>query len=251
MSDHDNEPDEEKGVDYGNAALILAGIAAGIGIAAAGKKAMDRWGRGKKRGSQMAEAVIAAARHLATPNPPLNYVGPGDDRWDEIVCGGLLRPGQWQWYEDGHGTSCAVFATAVLAQAGVDVWTSPITGSHGCLLLNYPPPRGVGFIPGGWQKRFMEGGKKLGIFTEDPDLQDGDLYCVMRENNPAKWHVGIIVARNGAELLDASGGQLGPPSPTAPKGVQCARLVKRTLRGRTMTGGAGGPAQVMWRLTWR
>ena len=248
--DHDQEPEEpEKGIAWGNVVLAGAGILAGIGLAAAGRKAHQRWTRGAYS-SDMADRVMSAARHLGTPTPPRDYVGPGDERWDDQICGGLIGPGHWQYYQDGYGTTCAVFACAVLAAAGVDVWTSPLTGASGRLLLNYDPPRGVGFVVGKWAERFVDGGRKCGIYRTDPDLKPGDLYCIVRDNNPAKWHVGIVLERDGERVLTADGGQSGPPTATAPKGCQCARLTRRTLRGKTLASPNAGPGIVQYRLTW-
>lgn len=198
----------------------------------------------------MASRVISAARHLATPHPPRDYVGPGDDRWDDIVLGGLMSPGQWQYFRDGYGTTCAVFATSALAQAGVSTWTSPLTGASGRLLINYPQPAGVGFTPGAWAERYVDGGDRCGIRRRDADLRPGDLYYLQRGKDPARWHVGIVLERDGERVLTADGGQKGPPTPTAPKGCQCARLTRRTLRGKTLVAKGGEPGEVLWRITW-
>ena len=98
MSDRPDPDDEpESGIAWGNVGLAAASLVAGIGLAHLGRRVAQRWDRGIVA-SDMADRVCSAARHLATPNPPLDYVGPGDDRWDDIVCGGLVRAGHWQWY---------------------------------------------------------------------------------------------------------------------------------------------------------
>ena len=254
MSTDQPDPDDEheSGISWSNIALAAVGVVAGIGLAHAGRRVVQRWDRGVVA-SDMADRVCSVARHLATPAPPLDYVGPGDPRWDDQVMGGIVAPGKWRLFEDSHGSSCAVFATAALAGAGVAAWTSPLTGASGRLLLNYDPPAGVGFVPGAWQKRFLDGGRACGILKNDAIIKPGDLYCSIKGNDPARWHVEIALEVSGdGRILAAAGGQNGPPSPTAPRGVQCARLVRRQLRGKTIStpGGGAEPGEIQWRLTW-
>lgn len=222
-------------------AVLIVGIASGVGLTFGASSVRRRWLRGGSISPQ-ALGVIAAARRLLTPVPPLDYVGPGDARWDDYVLGGRTGDG-WQWYDPTKGTTCAITVDAILEQAGVSVWTSPLTGASGKLLLNKPEPTGVGFIPGAWGTRFVEGGDACGIRTTDPDLRAGDIYYIVRDNNPAKWHVGTVLERNGDQLITADGGQ------TAPNGDQCARINPRTLDGRTLSS-KWGAGEVQWRLTW-
>lgn len=262
MSRDSDEPEPDRGMDWGNVALAGAGIAAGIGLAILGRRAAQRWDRGGFAASDMASRVVETARWLCTPEPPLDCVATGDPRWDDTICGGLISPRRWQWYDGTlaqneagvwtfrYGTTCAIAVTAVLERAGVGAWVPPLTGALGKLLLNRPPPVGVGYEPGAWATRLVVGGRACKVLREGPDradLRPGDVYQIERDNNPAKWHVGIVLERSGERVLTADGGQT---TGSGPNQQQCARLTRRTLRGDVLSSAGAGHGKIKWRLTW-
>ncbi len=235
--DEEEEDEGSDGEDRIWPFWLLAGLASGL----TGYYYLDKYRKGKKPVG-IGDRIIEAARRLATPIPPLDYVGIPDPRWVDEVLGGSKGPGKWQWYEAGFGTTCAVFATAVLQAAGAQAWTAP-NGESGRALLNRPPPIGVGFVIGDWAGKFAKGGDLCDVRRLDPNLQPGDLYYVVRDGDPAKWHVGFVLERRGNKLVTCDGGQ------TAPDKSQCVRIMTRQIDGKKLTS-KFGTAEIQWRLTW-
>lgn len=153
----------------------------------------------------------------------------GSPLWDEML-GGALGPGRWKLYEKGYGTTCGIVVGYVLEQAGADP-----------RLIN----RGDRFKIGAHISRLYEGGKAIGALRMDAELEPGDVYYMLRDGGKPgvlPEHVGIVLARNGDELVTGDGGQKDA------NGNQCARIVRRTIKGNRIHGPFGG-ATCGWRLS--
>jgi hypothetical protein len=207
-------------------ALVLGGGAAAV--AAAGAIYALR--------SRLFMAPLAArVRDAALALSP---AGVGDPRWDNEVLGGKLGPGRWKYYEKGYGTTCGIFAGAVLARVGAPA-----------ALINREPPEGSGFKPGEPISRLYQGARALGwlrVAGRDPlELRPGDVYCVHRPGATYKGapvspeHVGIVVNVAGAKITTADGGQ------TDARGEQCSLRRERTLSGAELAT-VTGPAKLVW-----
>lgn len=176
--------------------------------------------------TSMPARIIAAARTLA----PTAY---GSPQWTDIMGAPEWAPGKWAYYEDNYGTTCGVFAAKVLEDAGADP-----------SYINRAPPGGRGFVNGMHIAFIERAAIAQGTKIEDADLQPGDLYHATHDNPPGE-HVGIVVERNGDQLLTADGGQ------TDSAGHQCSELISRKLDGSTLTrtdGIPSGPMKVTWRV---
>jgi len=179
----------------------------------------------------LGERVRAAALALAPAST-------GDPRWDDEVLGGKLGPGRWRYFERGYGTTCGIFAGAVLARVGAPA-----------VLINRDPPEGSGFRVGEPIARLYQGAQTLGwlrVAGRDPiDLRRGDVYCVHRPGATYKGapvspeHVGIVVDVSGSKITTADGGQ------TDAQGEQCSLRRERTLSGSELAT-VSGPATLAW-----
>lgn len=198
-------------------------------------------------GTRMQQAIVSKARELVTPDPSLHrdYVGEPEKRWVDTVLGGETGPGAWRWFTKGKGTTCMVFMTAVLEQAGVpkEYLNRPWPGED----TSGKPTEHYHF--GAWMAPMQKAGSALGaplVYENNPStLTPGDVYVVTRDatasSDPAidRTHVGIVLETTdqvdeGLALTTADGGQ------TDPEGRQCARIMHRTLKGNRMQGPFGG-----------
>ena len=136
--------------------------------------------------SKMRDAIVAKAIALGIPDPDLqrDYVGEPESRWIDTVLGGQKAPGVWRWFEKGHGTTCMIFATAVLEQAGApkEFLNRPWPGEaqDGQPTAHYKL--------GGWMAPMQTAGAKPGApasYERNPStIEPGDVYVLERDLAP-------------------------------------------------------------------
>lgn len=151
-------------------------------------------------------------------------------QWDSpkfnLLLGGKQAPGKFKYYEQGHGTTCAVVVGGVLEQLGV----SPKA-------LN----RGTQFVVGDHLTKLVQWAKRRDAFVNGfTGIEPGDIFYIQGDN-PADWHVGFLLKVRGNDVQTADGGQ------TDMRGNQHAAIVNRRIRLRNKTVEMSGPGGNGWR----
>lgn len=188
-------------------------------------------------GGTLRDRIVRVARQLA-PLPR-----PGDDAtyslFESAVLGGTTTTaGVYRYYSDGYGTTCVLFAAAVLDLAGAprSVVDRSIEAKGG-----YGQP---------FLARMIGGAKELGWYRDDiAGLAPGDVYCVHRPDpQPGvdPTHVGVVLSVTGDIIVTADGGQ---SCQIGGSKKQCSKIIerKRDTNAKTLAG-LYGPGPFQWRI---